>query len=113
MWERDLQSAFRFCPRAVEHANFAWVVWNTAEGKLRCACHKGMPFGAVGSVRAFHRVGEFLMGIVRCGALTPAGRFVDDFSGANSVDSSVSGGLILDTIVKLLGFQNGRRQVFR
>ena len=55
MWKRDIKSAFRRLPVLAAHAAFAWIVW--LSNGVRCAArHDGMPFGAVSSVVAWHRL---------------------------------------------------------
>ena len=35
-------------------------------GEVHTGCHLGMPFGAVASVHAWHRIGEWVEAYARC-----------------------------------------------
>ena len=79
MWKRDVQNAFRRLPIHCAYLQFAWFVW-MANQIIWCAQHRGMPFGAVSSVVAWHRVGALLKTIAVQLAKCPVARYVDDFS---------------------------------
>eukprot|EP00971_Amphidinium_carterae_P116065 2299382-Amphidinium_carterae.1 len=82
MWKRDVSKAFRRLPIALQHLEFAWVVWLN-QGHTYMAQHRGMPFGAISSVYGWHRAGNFLLAVVTRLCLAPAAKYVDDFFGAS------------------------------
>ena len=100
MWKRDVSKAFRRVPIKAQHLEFAWAVW-MHEGLLWVAQHRGMPFGTVSAVYAWHRVGHMLQAIVSKIFRAPVARYVDDFLGASK---DLSGGVLLSSLAVLLGF---------
>ena len=102
MWKRDISNAFRRLPVLKEHVCFAWVVWMHL-GDILAAPHTGMPFGAVASVIAWHRVGAFLSTIIKKLAKAPLSRYVDDFFGASVQGVYWSGGRLLSILCTLTG----------
>ena len=103
LWKRDISKAFRRVPVRADHLVFAWTVW-LHKGGLMVAQHKGMPFGTVSAVYAWHRVGFMLCCILRALFLCPAARYVDDFFGASRLGIQWHAGRVLTVISKLLGF---------
>ena len=103
MWKRDVSKAFRRVPVKAEHLEFAGAVWMD-HGVLLIAQHKGMPFGTVSAVYAWHRVGHMLRTLVRCLFRAPCARYVDDFFGVDRVGVQLSGGLVLSLLAGLTGF---------
>ena len=59
-----------------------WIVWLSG-GIVYAAAHRGMPFGAVASVVAWHRIGARLSRVVLQSAKAPVARYVDAFFGAS------------------------------
>ena len=103
LWKRDISKAFRRVPIRVAHLVFAWTVW-LHDSCLMVAQHKGMPFGTVSAVYAWHRVGFMLCSILQALFLCPAARYVDDFFGASRLGVRWHAGRILTVVSKLLGF---------
>jgi hypothetical protein len=73
-----VDSAFRRVPIAPAHRRLAWVVY-ILKGKVRAARHNAMPFGAIGAVHGWERVGALLKHLARRVLMLPVMRFVDDF----------------------------------
>ena len=103
MWKRDVSKAFRRVPVRSEHLQFSWAVWSH-QGLLWTAQHKGMPFGTVSAVYAWHRVGYMLQTLIQKLFFAPVARYVDDFFAVNKVGVSFSGGWLLTVLAGLLGF---------
>ena len=103
MWKRDISKAFRRVPVFFQHLQFAWVVW-VHQGQLLKAQHRGMPFGTISAVYAWHRVGHVLLMVVLVVCCCPVARYVDDFFGADREGLVYSGGNCLSVISKLVGF---------
>ena len=61
MWKADIASAFRRVPIRPEHRQHAYVCIATENGPL-VAGHNATPFGAVASVHAWDRIGDFVFG---------------------------------------------------
>ena len=71
---------------------------------MRCAAqHKGMPFGAVSSVVAWHRFGAFLSLVFSSLCRAPIALYVDDFFGASPQRLKWSGGKMLEVVTTLCG----------
>ena len=102
MWKRDVHKAFRRLVVKPEHAEFAWSVFPYAD-QVWVVQHFGMPFRAVSSNQAWHRVGSFIRFLVRRIFLTPVNRFVDDFFGASRRGVQKNGGWIMSQLCTLLG----------
>eukprot|EP00971_Amphidinium_carterae_P221259 4392671-Amphidinium_carterae.1 len=62
-----------------------------------------MPFGAIGSVYAWHRMGCLLQLLVTVLCKAACGRYVDDFFGASRAGVTISGGKCLTALAHLLG----------
>ena len=103
MWKRDVSKAFRRVPVKAAHLEFAGAVWMD-RGLLFVAQHKGMPFGTVSAVYAWHRVGHVLRTLVRRLFRAPSARYVDDFFGVGRVGVALSGGVVLSILASLVGF---------
>ena len=102
MWKRDIQNAFRRLPVLSAHVLYVWVSWIYNNTKL-AAPHFGMPFGAVSSVVAWHRVGAALSRIIQRNAKAPIARYVDDFFGCSRRGLKWTGGTMLYTLCSLIG----------
>ena len=74
----DVDSAFRRVPLLPEHRWAAAVAFLVAREAL-ASFHYAMPFGAVGSVHAWERVGAFLLVALRKLLHIPLFRYVDDY----------------------------------
>lgn len=103
MWKRDIHKAFRRLIIRPDHLEYAWSVFPYA-GLVWAVQHLGMPFGAIASNHAWHRVGSFIRYIARKLFLVPVGRFVDDFFGASRQGVRCNGGWVISRLCKLLGF---------
>eukprot|EP00435_Cladocopium_sp_Y103_P044779 s1987_g12.t1 len=103
LWKRDISQAFRRVPIQDSHLEFAWTVW-PHEGVLMIAQHKGMPFGTISAVHAWHRVGYFLSAILLQVFKCPVARYVDDFFAASRKGLTYHAGRVLSVISRLLGF---------
>lgn len=103
MWKRDVSKAFRRVPIRSSHLEFSWSVWSD-QGVLWTAQHKGMPFGTVSAVYAWHRVGHMLRTLVLRIFKAPVARYVDDFFGASKLGVVYTGGWLLTVLAGLLGF---------
>ena len=102
LWKRDIQNAFRRLPVRTEHLFLVWVVWMSSGEKV-AAPHLGMPFGAVASVVAWHRVGSWLAKVIMTVARAPMARYVDDYFGASKRGVKWSGGRLLSLLCSLTG----------
>ena len=102
LWKRDVSKAFRRLPISHQHHDLCWVAF-LVHGIGYAAAHRGMPFGTISAVYAWHRVGGFLLAIVRRMFLAPGGRFVDDFFGCNRRGVKLTGGHCLSIIATLVG----------
>lgn len=103
LWKRDISQAFRRVPIQASHLDCAWTVW-AHEGVLMTAQHRGMPFGTVSAVYAWHRVGYFLSAILLQMFKCPVARYVDDFFAAGRKGLTYHAGRVLSIISRLLGF---------
>ena len=56
----------------------AGVTW-LKDGAAWCSVHHAMPFGAVGSVWAWHRIGALIASVARKLLRLPVLRYVDDY----------------------------------
>ena len=102
LWKRDASQAFRRIPIARQHLDLTWVVF-LAFGVAYAAQHRGMPFGTISAVYAWHRVGGFLLCILRRLFLAPGCRYTDDYFGCNRKDVQFTGGHCLSFVADLIG----------
>ena len=105
MWKRDISKAFRRIPVFQGHLDLSWTIW-MHEGLLYIAQHRGMPFGTISAVYAWHRIGHALLCMILVIFLAPVARYVDDFFGASKEGITWTGGRILSVLSKLLGFDS-------
>jgi hypothetical protein len=103
LWKRDIAKAFRRVLIALEHRQFACSVWKIND-ELWKLPHNGMPFGAVSANHAWHRVGSLIRFVLRRFFLAPAGRYVDDFFGANAEGISWTSGQITTMLSDIMGY---------
>jgi hypothetical protein len=101
-WKRDVSQAFRRVPIQGDHLEYAWVVF-LRHGVPYVAQHRGMPFGTSSAVYGWHRVGHFLRTALVKLFLAPAGRYVDDYFGAEPQGIRITGGRCLSALSFLLG----------
>ena len=66
----------------------------------------GMPFGAVASVMAWHRVGNFLTCVARRRLRLIVGRYVDDWFGASRSGLRCSPAYCMAALMRLTGFDD-------
>jgi len=78
LWKADINAAFRRVPLKESHKWAAGITY-LFEGKVWVSFHHGMPFGAMSSVYAWHRVGAALAAIARKVLHLPVLRYVDDY----------------------------------
>ena len=78
LWKADIDSAYRRVP--VREAD-RWALWIAflVGGTAMAAGHNAMPFGSIGSVHAWDRIGALLRHIGRIVLRIPLMRYVDDF----------------------------------
>ena len=85
MFKKHISMAFRRLPIKEQHLKFMVVLFKY-KGITWRAQHLTCPFGAVGSVTAWHRVSSFLKNVmIRC-TRSILGRYVDDFFGVDLPD---------------------------
>jgi hypothetical protein len=82
LWKADVDAAFRRIPIRESHKWAAGVAY-LLEGEPWVAFHEGMPFGATGSVVAWHRIGALITSIARKLLHLPVFRYVDDWFAAD------------------------------
>jgi hypothetical protein len=78
LWKADIDAAYRRIPVRSDQRWLVWVVMQVC-GKTYASRHNCMPFGCVGSVHAWNRVGALLCHIGRHVLRLPLLRYVDDF----------------------------------
>ena len=103
MWKRDISRAFRRVPVYHGHLDLSWVVWCSLQ-VMFTSQHRGMPFGTISAVYAWHRIGYALQWILLRHLKAPCGRFVDDFFGVSKDGVYWSAGRCLTVISVVLGF---------
>ena len=81
IWKADIDAAYRRVPVADHDKPFAGVVFKTND-QVWFAVHHALPFGCVGSVHGWDRIGQSLQVIARRLLHIPALRYVDDFFSA-------------------------------
>ena len=106
LWKRDVSQAFRRNPILRRHLDLTWVVF-LAFGVAYAAQHRGMPFGTISAVHAWHRVGGFLLCLLRRLFQAPCSRYTDDFFGCNRKGVLFTGGHCLSFVAYLIGFPCG------
>ena len=78
LWKADIDAAYRRVPVMPAHR---WLLWVAVylEGTTYVSRHNSMPFGCIGSVHAWNRVGAFLAHIAIHLLHLPLLRYVDDY----------------------------------
>ena len=102
MWKRDVKRAFRNCPVLASQHEFCGCVL-VLDGRLYVCKQLALPFGAVGSVLGWHRVGSAMSSILTRLLLVPHGRYVDDYFGLDVPDVEYTGGRCADFLFRLVG----------
>ncbi len=95
---------YRGCPILTEHLEFANILLLDSAGDLFYSQQFAMPFGAVGAVYAWDRVGAAISAILRDYFLVPVVRYVDDLFLAETEASADSYRSLVLEVVSLLGF---------
>ena len=78
LWKADIKAAFRRIPVKPEQRKWLGVVF-AGHDKTYIAQHNAMPFGCVGSVHAWNRVGNLIWWLAVKLLHIPLARYVDDF----------------------------------
>ncbi len=100
----DFKAAYRGCPIRSDHLDFANILLLHPSGDLFFSQQFAMPFGAVGAVYAWDRVGAAISAILRDYFLVPVVRYVDDLFWAETEMSADSCRTLVLEVVSLLGF---------
>ena len=79
-WKADIKAAFRRIPISAGQRHLMASAFKTKE-KTIIVEHNAMPFGTIGSVHGWHRIGQLLWHIMTTLLKLPHGRYVDDFFG--------------------------------
>ena len=79
MGERDFRKAFRGYPICPEHLIVGIIVM-MHQSRQWAVQFRGMCFGAIAAVFAFHGVGAMIAAVVRRYWKAPMARYMDDFS---------------------------------
>lgn len=88
LFKSDVDSAYRRVPLRPEHRRYAAIVYKTDEGTF-VSEHYTLPFGSVGSVYGWDRVGCLIRTLARRLLKIPVLRYVDDLFGADRFCLSV------------------------
>ena len=81
-WKADIDSAYRRIPTRRWERWAMWIVF-LFQGVPMAACNNTMPFGSVGSVHAWDRIGFFLRHCARELFHLTVFRYVDDYFGVD------------------------------
>jgi hypothetical protein len=78
LWKADIDSAYRRIPA---RASERWALWVAflVDGKPFAAGHNAMPFGSIGSVHGWDRIGSLFRHLGRRLLFIPLLRYVDDY----------------------------------
>ena len=78
LWKADIDSAYRRIPA---RASERWALWVAflVDGKPFAAGHNAMPFGSIGSVHGWDRIGSLFRHLGRRLLSIPLLRYVDDY----------------------------------
>jgi hypothetical protein len=82
LWKADVDAAYRRIPVSPDQTCFVWVAV-MVDGVVWVSRHLAMPFGCMGSVHAWNRVGALLCHVGRVMLLIPLERYVDDLFSAD------------------------------
>ena len=98
----DFKSAYRGCPILSDHLRWSNILVNSPDGP-RVSTSWAMPFGAVGAVYAWDRVGSAVAAILRSFFLVPVSRYVDDLFWAEQSETSQEARELVIEAIHLLG----------
>ena len=98
----DVKSAYRVCPILPSHHKYACIEVAFPRG-FRRFIQLAMPFGAVGAVYAWDRIGEALQAIICRYLLIALQRYVDDFFGVDFHSCARQARMFLLELFQLLG----------
>ena len=98
LFKIDIDSAYRRVPLKFEERQFAAVVFKVGDVSY-IAEHYALPFGSLGSVHGWDRIGALLRFLGRKLLKLPLHRFVDDFMGAERQGSAK---IATETFVRLV-----------
>ncbi len=101
LWKADIDAAFRRVPVAPEH-RWACGVAFVAGGETYVSRHSATPFGAVGSVHAWERIGAALAHLARVYLKLAGLRYVDDFFGPERAETAEHGLQCFARLVRVL-----------
>jgi len=97
----DIDSAFRRLPIRLKDRHLIWVVVLHL-GVVWASQHIGCPFGCLGSVFAWDRVGHAILVIARRMLFLPLLRYVDDYFGVSHPDCAKHTAAIFQRLVRAL-----------
>ncbi len=100
----DFRAAYRSCPILSEDLKFSHILIRGASGELLVSEQFAMPFGAVGAVYAWDRLGSAITAILIDHLLVPCIRYVDDLFWVDFEETSLECREMVMEIVGLLGF---------
>lgn len=83
LYKADIDSAYRRVPIRPDQRHLAAVVFKDTDGNIMVSEHATLPFGSVGSVYGWDRVGFMLRSFARRLLKLPIMRYVDDYFGAD------------------------------
>ena len=107
----DVSKAYRRLPAKVEDIPFTAIVYSY-KGELYVSTHLAMPFGAVGSVWAFHRIANLVLAFVRQHCKCPLLKYVDDFFTASRSGLLMSGICLANMAMTCMGIPFDPRKTF-
>ena len=81
LWKADVDSAYRRVPARASDRWALWVALLSTDGVPRAARHNALPFGGVGSVHGWDRLGAFFKHLARELLFLIVFRYVDDYFG--------------------------------
>ena len=102
MWKRDVKRAFKNCAVATSQLDLCGAVLFIG-GEYLFSQHLALPFGAVGSVLGWHRIGGSITTILARLLWVALGRYVDDFYGVDVDGVTLTGGMCMDFVCTVLG----------
>ena len=102
MFKEDISRAFRRLPIKVGHLKFMVVLF-MYKGVAWRAQHLTCPFGAKGSVTAWHRVSSFLKKVMTQCTGSIIARYVDDFFGVDLPNLQWTTARMFNTLCNLVG----------
>ena len=101
----DFKAAYRGCPVSLQHLRLSCIlVQNPSSGSVVRFRQLAMPFGAVGAVYAWDRLGAFLTAVLQDVFLVAASRYVDDLFLVDYESTASEARSTMLAVVTLLGF---------